>query len=120
MIKSVKFYIDFPSPCSLPDGCGSHLAPVAFQRPHGRASTDKLLKNHGCCGSRHNGGHKPLSPLILLTFFDQNIHLRDGLAAYSVILPVRPYFVVTVARGNMFHALGTCIGAPEPHDFGPP
>jgi hypothetical protein len=58
-------------------------APVRFQslaafrrrhsRTHGQASTDKLLKNHDCRGSRHNGGHKPLSPLILLMFLHQGI-----------------------------------------------
>jgi hypothetical protein len=36
---------------------------------HGRASMDKLLKNQGCRVSRHNGGHKPILPLILLMFF---------------------------------------------------
>jgi hypothetical protein len=34
---------------------------------------DKLLKNHDCRGSRHNGGHKPLPPLILLMFLRHNI-----------------------------------------------
>ena len=31
-------------------------------------STEKLLKNHGRSGSRHNGEHKPLLTLILLMF----------------------------------------------------
>ena len=43
--------------------------------------------------------------------------LRDGFTTYSVISPVRPGFVVTVARESIFPALGTCIGAPGPHDF---
>jgi hypothetical protein len=47
----------------------------------GRASTDKLLKNHDCRGSRHNGGHKPLSPLILLMFFPTQHSPREGLVS---------------------------------------
>jgi hypothetical protein len=39
------------------------------------------------------------------------------LTTYSVLTPVRPGFVVTVTRENIFHALGTCIGAPGPHGF---
>jgi hypothetical protein len=51
---------------------GPYQTPVTHIA-HGRASTDKLLKNHGCRGSRHNGGYNRISPLILLMFFDQNI-----------------------------------------------
>ena len=39
--------------------------------------------------------------------------------AYSVISPVRPGFFVTVigAMRKHCHQLGTCVGAPGPHDF---
>src|SRR5262249_16807464 len=43
--------------------------------------------------------------------------LRDGFTTYSVISPVRPGFVVTVASFIGFERLGTCIGAPGPHGF---
>jgi hypothetical protein len=50
---------------------------------------------------------RPLSPAFPARWF----------TTYSVFSPVRPGFVVTVARENIFHALSTCIGAPGPHGF---
>jgi hypothetical protein len=50
---------------------------------------------------------QPLSPAFPARWF----------TTYSAFSPVRPGFVVTVARENIFHALGTCIGAPGPHGF---
>jgi hypothetical protein len=68
---------------------GSLRAPLARLTPgdrsaHQRASTDKSLKNHGRSGSRHNGGHKHDSPLILLMFSRQNIPCAGE---YSDLLP---------------------------------
>jgi len=50
---------------------------------------------------------QPLSPAFPARWF----------TTYSAFSPVRPGFVVTVARENIFHALGTCIWAPGPHGF---
>jgi hypothetical protein len=65
---------------------GRAAPPVRFQGlqtpgdrgAHGRASTDKLLKNHGCRRSRHNGGHGPSFALILLMCFRPKHSLRRG------------------------------------------
>jgi hypothetical protein len=49
---------------------------------------DKLLKNHDCRGSRHNGGHKPLSSLNLLMFLAQNIPCAMVLTVSFGLSPV--------------------------------
>jgi hypothetical protein len=66
---------------------------------HGQASTDKLLKNHGLNGSRHNGGHTPPSPLILLMFFNQVIP-RAMVLQLMARSPRRSGFLVTVIGGS--------------------
>jgi len=53
--------------------------------------------------------------------FSRNIRHspRNGFNGLYVVSPVRPGFVVTVIGAMRKHhrQIGTCIGAPGPHDF---
>ena len=95
-----------PRPCVI---SRSPLPDTGHRRAHGQASTDKLLKNHDCCGSRHNGGHKPLSPLILLMFSHQNIPCAMVLR-FPPYSPRRPGVVASVAC-EWFRKLDASLGA---------
>jgi len=82
---------------------------------HGPASTDNLLKNQGHRGSRHNGGHTPLSPLISLLFFGQNIPCAMVLQLIAAS-PRRPRFDCLRPPG-LDPEVDPSIGRSGPHAF---
>jgi hypothetical protein len=74
-----------------------------------------LLKKYGRSGSRHNGGHTPVLPLILLILFRQNIPCAMALRLISCS-PVTGLFCHRRLAENSTK-LDASVAAPGPHDF---